>query len=323
MAIEESNGAVGDYEIKYFIEDDRNDPTEAVNVADKLISQNKVHVIIGSVTSSATIPVTEVANNNKVVQVTSTATAETVTVDNGQRKEYVFRTCFLDAFQGKAGAIISYEDLGARTAAILYDQGNEYSKGLAEVFRDTFQDLGGQVLSYEAYIEDDTDFSAQLTNIAAQNVDVLYLPDYYQKVSLIGKQARDKGIEAIFVGADGFDSAELDFITMEGSYYTNHYAPDEPRPEVQSFVEKYKEKYGEVPDALGTLCYDATRLVLNAIKTAGSNDPAAIKDALQATSDFDTVSGALTFDENGNPVKSAVICTIQDGKPVYVRRVDP
>ena len=228
----------------------------------------------------------------------------------------MFRTCFLDAFQGKAGAIISYEDLGARTAAILYDQGNEYSKGLAEVFRDTFQDLGGQVLSYEAYIEDDTDFSAQLTNIAAQNVDVLYLPDYYQKVSLIGKQARDKGIEAIFVGADGF-IGRTGFITMEGSYYTNHYAPDEPRPgtvvrrEVQG-------KYGEVPDALGTLCYDATRLVLNAIKTAAN--PAAIKDALQLHRILIQSAAHLPLTRTVIPL-SLLSGTIQD-EPVYVR-VDP
>lgn len=323
MALDKHKGVAGGYTVQSFIADDRNDPTEAVNVATKLISQDKVQAIIGSVTSLATIPISEVTNGKKVVQLTSTATNTKVTVDKGARKEYVFRACFIDPFQGKVGAKFALDNLKAKTAAVLYDQGNDYTKGLAEVFKTNFEAGGGKVIAYEAYAKEDTDFSAQLTSIASKKPDVLYLPDYYQKVSLIGKQARDKGITAPFLGGDGWDSSELDFATMEGGYFTNHYSPSDPRPEVQSWVKEYTAKYGSVPDALATLCFDATNLLLNAIDTAKSNDPVKIKEALQATKDFQAVSGKITFDKNGDPVKSAAILQIKGGKQVFVTSVSP
>lgn len=323
LALEQAGMKVGDYKIEYHIADDRNDPTEAVNVADKLISQDKVQAIVGSVTSKTTIPISELANAKKVVQITSTATNPKVTVDGGKRKEFVFRACFIDPFQGKVAAKFARDNLKAKTAAILYDQGNDYTKGLAEVFKQNFEALGGQIVAFEAYAQQDQDFSAVLTNIAAKNPDILYLPDYYQKVSLIGKQARAKGIKAVFLGGDGWDSPELDFAAMEGGYFTNHYSPEDPRPEVQKWVQQYKAKYNAVPDALATLAYDATNLLLNAIKTANSNDAVKIKEALQATKDFAGVSGKITFDANGDPVKSAAILQIKGGKQVYVTTVNP
>lgn len=323
FAIEQAGGTAGGYKIEKVITDDRNDATEAVNVATKLCTQDKVAAIVGSVTSKTTIPASEVANSNKVVQISSTATNPKVTVDNGKRKDFVFRACFIDPFQGKVAAKFATENLKAKTAAIMYDQGNDYTKGLSEQFKLNFEALGGKVMANEAYSQQDVDFSAALTNIAKMNVDVLYLPDYYQKASLIGKQARAKGIKAVFLGGDGWDSPELDYATMEGGYFTNHYSAEDPRPEVQNWVKAYKEKYGETPDALATLCYDATNLLLNAINTTKSNDPAKIKEALQATKDFKAVSGNISFDENGNPVKAAAILQIKGGKQVYVTTVNP
>ncbi len=323
MAIDKHNSTAGGYKIVTVIADDRNDPTEAVNVATKLISQDKVQAIVGSVTSSTTIPVSDVANSKKIVQITGTGTNTKVTVDNGVRKEFVFRACFIDPFQGKVGAKFALDNLKAKTAAVMYDQANDYTKGLAEVFKANFEQGGGEVVAYEAYAKDDSDFSAQLTGIAGKKPDVLYLPDYYQKVSLIGKQARDKGITAPFLGADGWDSSELDFATMEGGYFTNHYSPEDTRPEVQAWVKEYKAKFGSEPDALGTLAYDATNLLLNAIDTAKSNDPVKIKDAMKATKDFQAVTGKLSFDANGDPVKSAAILQIKDGKQTYVTTVNP
>lgn len=323
LAIEQAGGKVGDYKIETVIMDDRNDATEAVNVATKMITQDKVQAIVGSVTSKTTIPISQVANDNKVVLISSTATNEKVTVDNGKRKEYAFRACFIDPFQGTVAAKFATDTLKAKTAAVLYDQGNDYTIGLANYFKDNFTKAGGQVLASEAYSQGDVDFSAVLTNIAQQKPDILYLPDYYQKVSLIGKQAREKGIKAIFLGGDGWDSKDLDFATMEGSYFTNHYSADDPRPEVKKWVEDYKAKYGSTPDALATLCYDATRLLLNAIKTANSNDPAKIKEALQATKDFSVVSGKITFDKDGNPIKPAAILQVKGGKYAFVTTVAP
>ena len=323
LAIEEAGGKVGDYKIEKVIMDDRNDATEAVNVATKLITQDKVKAIVGSVTSKTTIPISQVANENKTVMITSTATNPKVTVDGGKRKEYVFRACFIDPFQGTVAAKFATEQLKAKTAAVLYDQGNDYTIGLANYFKDAFEKGGGKVLAFEAYAQGDTDFSAVLTKIAGLNPDILYLPDYYQKVSLIGKQARGKGIKAVFMGGDGWDSKDLDYATMEGGYFTNHYSADDPRPEVKAWVEQYKAKYKETPDALATLAYDATKLLLNAIKTANSDDPVKIREAMQATKDFSTVSGKVTFDKDGNPVKSAAILQVKGGKQVYVDTVAP
>lgn len=323
MALDKHGKKAGGFEIVPIIVDDRNDPTEAVNAATKLISQDKVQAIVGSVTSSPSIAVSEVTNSKNVVQMTGTGTAEKVTVDKGGRKPYVFRACFIDAFQGKVGASFALNNLKAKTAAVLYDQGNDYTKGLAEVFKANFEAGGGKVVAYEAYSKDDTDFSAQLTGIASKTPDVLYLPDYYQKVSLIGQQARRKGIKAPFLGADGWDSSELDFATMEGGYFTNHYHPADPRPEVQAWVKEYKAKFGSEPDALATLSYDATNLLLNAIETAKSSEPAKIKEALQATKDYQGVTGKITYDANGNPIKSAAILQIKGGKQVFVTTVSP
>ncbi|HUW64481.1 MAG TPA: ABC transporter substrate-binding protein [Spirochaetia bacterium] len=323
LAIKEAGGKVGDYTIQTFSADDANDATQAVNVATQLITQDHVAAIVGSVTSKATLPIAQVANDNKVVLITPTATATNVTVDNGARKDYVFRACFIDPFQGQVAAQFATQNLKAKTAAIMYDQTNPYSKGLAGTFSDNFAKDGGKVLSDEAYSTTDTDFSAVLTTIAQLKPDILYLPDYYNKVSLIGKQARAKGIKATFMGGDGWDSSQLDFATMDGGYFTNHYSADDPRPEVQKWVADYKAAYGATPDALATLAYDATNLLLNAIRTAGSNDPTKIRDAMQATKDFPVVSGKITFDQNGNPIKAAVVLEIKGGKEVYAATVQP
>ena len=323
LAIEQAGGKAGDYKIEYVIYDDRNDATEAVNVATKMITGDKVKAIIGSATSKCSIPISKVANDNKVIQISPTATATGLTVEDGKRKEYIFRACFIDPFQGTVGAKFALDTLKAKTAAILYDQGNDYTIGLGKYFKEAFEKGGGKVLANEAYAQGDTDFSAVLTKIAKLNPDVLYLPDYYQKAGLIGKQARAKGIKATFLGGDGWDSKDLDFAAMEGGYHTNHYSPSDPRPEVKKWVEQYKAKYNETPDALATLAYDATNLLLNAIKTANSDDTAKIKDALQATSGFSAVTGKITYDKDGNPVKAAAILQVKGGKFEFVTTVAP
>jgi branched-chain amino acid transport system substrate-binding protein len=322
LALEEAGMKVAGLDIVPVYGDDRNDATEAVNVATKLCTQDKVSAIVGSVASKCTIAVSEVAQANKVLLITPTSTNPQVTVDDGNRKTYVFRACFIDPFQGTVGAKFALGTLGAKTAAVLYDQGNDYTIGLANFFKDAFTAGGGTIVALEAYGKDDVDFSAQLTNIAAKKPDILYLPDYYNKVSLIGKQAREKGIKATFLGGDGWDSSELDFATFEGGYFTNHYSPSDARPEVQTFVQAYTAKFGATPDALATLAYDATKLLLQAIETAGSANPTAIRDAMAAL-EMDVVSGHIAFDANGDPIKPAVILQIRDGAQKYIETVTP
>ncbi len=328
LAVDEWNakGGVLGKKIELVLADDKNDPAEATNAATKMIQQDKIHYIVGSVSSKCSIPISEIANKNKVVMISGTSTNGKVTVDpwpGGTRKPYVFRACFIDDFQGPAMANYALNTLGFKKAAIFYDNGNDYVKGLAETFKAAFEKGGGTVPVYEAYSSSDTDFSALITKMMADPPDILYVPDYYNMVNLITKQARDAGFKGVFAGGDGWDSADLNMQSTEGGYFTNHYSPEDPRPEVQNFVKAYQAKYGSVPDALATLAYDATNLLLNAISTAGVDDTAKVKDAMQATKDFQTVSGSVTFDENGNPHKDITILQIKGGKQTFAAVVKP
>ncbi len=328
IAVSEANasGGVAGMKVNPVVVDDKNDPTEAANAANLLINQWRVKAIVGSVTSKTTIPVSDLAQTYKVPTITPSATNPKVTVADGKRKDYMFRACYTDSFQGAVMAKFSRETLKAKTAAVLYDAGNDYSKGIAEVFRDTFAKLGGTVAAYESYGKDDVDFSALLTKVKAAGPDVLFLPDYYNKVGLIAKQVREKGLKATLVGPDGWDSPDLVKVAgaaIEGGYFSNHYSPEDTRPEVVAWVAKYKAKYGQTPDALGTLAYDATNLLFDAIRKANSDDPAKIKDALASIKGFKGVTGQFTIDKNGDPVKSAVILRMENGKQKFLTVVNP
>jgi len=328
MAVDEANkaGGVAGMRIIPFIEDDRNDPTEASNAANKLIKQDRVQAIVGSVTSKATIPVSDLAQSGKIPAITPSATNPKVTVADGKRKDFMFRACFIDPFQGKVMAKFAREALFKEKAAVLYDASNDYSKGIAEYFSDAFRLMGGKVVAYESYGKDDVDFSALLTKVKASGADIVFLPDYYNKVGLIARQAREKGIGASLIGPDGWDSPDLVKIAgeaVEGGYFSNHYSPDDTRPEVVAWVKKYKEKFGQTPDALGTLAYDATNLLLEAIRKANSGDPAKIRDALASIKGFKGVTGESAMDVNGNAVKSAVILQIVNGKQKFLKVVNP
>jgi branched-chain amino acid transport system substrate-binding protein len=237
-------------------------------------------------------------------------------------KPYVFRACFLDPFQGDVVASFAKEDLGASTAAVMYDKGNDYVLGLAEYFQSAFEGKGGQVVVYEAYTEADTDFSAILSKVADANPDVLFLPDYYSKVNLIGKQAKEKGITADLLGADGWDSADLDLTAVEGGYHSNHYSPSDPRPVVQNFLTKYQDEYGKAPDALAVLAYDATVVLLTAIEQADTTDTEKVRDTMAAI-ECEGVAGNITFNEEGDPIKTAAINKVTADGFEFVKWVAP
>ncbi len=320
MAFDEARAA--GWEIETVITDSRCDAQEAANAANKVIFEDGVNYIIGEVCSSASIPVSEIAEAQGVLQISPTSTNPAVTInEDGSNKEFVFRACFLDPFQGEVVAALGRE-LGAETAAILFDVGNDYVKGLAEYFQASFEEMGGTVVAYEAYTKDDTDFSAILGKVAAADPDVIFLPDYYAKNNLIAAQIRERGIEAQLLGSDGWDSPELEIDLFEGGYFSNHYSPADPRPLVQNFVAEYAVKYGAEPDALATLAYDAAHILLQSISEAGVDDPAVVKDHM-ANIRFEGVSGDITFDEFGNPVKKAAIVRIVNGEREFFRFVSP
>ncbi|MCH5290145.1 MAG: ABC transporter substrate-binding protein [Treponema sp.] len=309
LAFEEINaaGGINGQQFEFICEDDEGVPAKAVNAYKKLTTQNGVRLMIGSLTSGVTIAITQLAQANKVVQIAPAATAVAVT-DAGN---YIFRTCYTDPFQGKVGGKFAAENLGAKTAAILYDIGNDYSVGLMENFVEEYESLGGKVIARESYNGGDKDFNAQLTKIKAANPDVVYLPDYYATVALIAKQLRAQGIDVPIVGADGWDGL-VGLLGSEGGdevlngYYSNHYASDSTESSVQNFVKAFWEKYNEAPNSFAALGYDSAYMLRDAIVRAGSTDPEKVRDALEKT-DGSYVTGHLTFDEHHNPVKSAVM----------------
>jgi branched-chain amino acid transport system substrate-binding protein len=297
-------------------------PDPAVNAANKVIEQDKVHYIIGEVCSSASIPVSEIAEKNKVVQISPTSTNTTVTLNtDGSTKKYVFRACFIDPFQGTVMAKFALSK-GYTTAFVMYDQSNDYVRGLAEYFEKAFTADGGTVVGKETYISSDTDFSTILTKVAESKAEVLYVPDYYNIINLVGAQAKEKGVTAVMMGGDGWDSADLDLTAADGGFYSNHYSPEDTRPVVQEWVTNYQAKYNSVPDALATLAYDATNLMIAGIAKAGVDDSTKVAEALAGLS-YDAVSGTITFDDQHNPIKSAVVLSVKDSKISFAASVAP
>ncbi|MFZ2782101.1 MAG: ABC transporter substrate-binding protein, partial [Rectinemataceae bacterium] len=316
LAVEEWNAAGGllGKQIKLIVEDDKGDPAEGAAVFSKLIEQDKVVAIVGGITSRVALAGAPIAQAAKVPMMTPTATNEKVT----QIGDYIYRSCFIDPFQGTVAARFAFDDLGVRNAAVIFDLGNDYAKGLSETFSASLQSLGGQIVASEGYASGVTDFRAQLTKIVQSKPDCLYIPAYYNDVGLIAKQVRELGYTGPLVGSDGWDSSELVKIagdSVDGGYFTNHYSKDDTRPEVQAIVQKYTAKFGAAPDALAVLAYDGMNIMLDAIKRAGKTNNEAIRDALKAT-DLAAVGGQITFDEFRNPVKSVVIIEMKGGEQV-------
>jgi branched-chain amino acid transport system substrate-binding protein len=325
MAIEEYSKS-GKYQIQTFIADDRNDATEGTNAALKLITQDKINGLIGPLTSKVAIPVSELADKNKIPMITGTATNQKVTIFNNKRKPYVFRACFIDPFQGTVGANFALKDLKAKTAAVLYDVGNDYSKFLAEFFKSTFEKGKGRITGFESYQKDDVDFSALITKIGQGKPEIIYLPDYYNKVALIAKQIREKGLKGVMIGGDGWDSPELIKVggtAIMGNYFTNHYSTERKDKIAETFIEKYRKRHGLVPDSFGALTYDATIIYLQCLDKASKPTSEELLKILKGVKNFKGVTGTISFDANGDAVKSAVILKVEKENLKYITTVNP
>lgn len=325
MAVEDYS-KTGKYTIAPLIVDDRNDPTEGANGALKLITQDKALAFVGPLTSKVAIPVSEIATQYKAPMVTEAATSPKVTVYNGKRKPFVFRACFIDSFQGRVTATFALDNLKVRTAAVLYDVGNDYSRGLAEVFKATFEKGKGTVVAYESYQKDDVDFSALATKVRLRKPELVFIPDYYNKAGLIVRQLREKAVKAPVIGTDGWDSPDLVKIagsTIIGGYFTNHYSPEQKEQATQRFIKRYKEKHGEVPDALAALSYDAAMILLQALDKAEAPAAEPLRKTLSGLKGFQGVTGTISFDANGDAIKSAVILRVEKDGFRYVATVKP
>lgn len=321
------NGGVLNKQLKLITADNKSEAGESTAAITKLITQDKVIAVIGAVTSSNTKAAVPVSADNKIPLITPTATNATVTVNSdGSLNKWVFRSCFLDPFQGKVAADFVTHTLNLKKAAILIDQSDDYSKGLAAEFKKVMESSGGTITDTENYVAKDKDFKSTLTRIKASNPEVIFVPGYYNEVGLIVKQARELGIEVPFVGGDGWDSAKLAELAgsnnLNNTYFVNHMWAEDPA--TKPFADAYKAKYNQEPDALAALGYDAAKMLIEAIKTAGSTEPEKIRVALENTKDFQGVTGVITVEANThNPVKSAVIIKMVNGEKTLNAHVNP
>lgn len=302
---------------------------QAAAVAQRLITQDEVLAMIGPDASVCAIPAADIAEAARCAMISPWSTNPKTTLDpnSGKPKEYVFRACFIDTFQAGVLAKFVLNNLKAKTAAVLYDSSSEAPNGQATLFKETFEKNGGQIVGFETYTTGDKDFSAQLTKIKATNPDVIFLPAYYNDVPLIAQQARSLGITAQFVGSDAWSSPELIKLggtAIEGSFFCNHYSTEIATPVAQKFMADYKAKYGQDPDDVAALTYDAFGLLVQAITDAGKLDRQAIRDALAKIPKYDGITGTMQFQPgSGDPIKSAVILQIKDGKFVWVANAQP
>lgn len=330
LAFKEVNAAGGvlGKQLTLVIADNKSEPSESTNAMTKLITQDKVVAILGAVASSNTLAGAQVAQDNKIPFITPTSTNPKVTVgDDGKVKDYAFRSCFIDPFQGTVMANFASKTLNAKTAVIYIDNSSDYAKGLAQYFEEAFVKSGGTVLSKEAYLQKDQDFKATLTKIKGLNPDVVFVPGYYEEVGKIVKQARELGYNNPLLGGDGWDSPKLVEIAgtaaLNNTFFSNHYSAEDTDSRVVKFVEAYKKEYGQVPDALAALGYDAAMMLVDSIKRANSADPAKITEALAQTKNLQGVTGMITLDGSHNPVKSAVVIEMKDGKQTFKEKVNP
>ena len=329
LAIKEINAAGGvlGKQLTFIVADNKSEPSESTNAITKLITQDKVVTVLGAVASSNTLAASQVAHDNKVPFISTTSTNPKVTVDGGKVRDYAFRACFIDPFQGTVMANFASKSLKAKTAAVYIDNSSDYSKGLAQFFEESFIKNGGKIVAKEAFLQKDQDFKATLTKLKASNPEVIFIPGYYEEVGKIVKQARELGITQPLLGGDGWDSPKLVEIagaaSLEKGYFSNHYSPEDKDPRVVKFVESYKKEYGQVPDAMAALGYDAALMAADAIKRANSTEPGKIKDALAQTKDLQVVTGLINLDSNHNPIKSAVVIEMKEGKQVFKEKINP
>ena len=331
LAFKEINekGGINGKQLELVVADNKSEAAEATNAMQKLVSQDNVVAVIGPNLSSSVIAASAINNSAKVLDIAPMATNPYVTVDqaSGKTKDFNYRTCFIDPFQGTVMAKFATAELGVGNAAILIDNSSDYAKGLAQFFKENFVKEGGAVTAEESYLQKDTDFKATLTKIKATNPDFLYVPGYYQEVGLIVKQARELGMNMPIAGGDGWDSAKMPEIAgaaaLNNTYFSSLYSPEDTSDINKNFVAAYEKAYGQKPDVFAALSYDSALLVAEAIKNAGSTEPAKISEAMAKINGFSGVSGSVTFDDKHNPVKSAVILEYKDGAQSLKTKINP
>lgn len=335
-------GKIGGLPVRVVSEDDQGKAEEAANAVQKLINQDQVFAVIGEVASSRSIAAAPICQQAGVPMVSPSSTNPKVT----EVGDYIFRMCFIDPFQGTVMAKFASGNLGLKKVAILKDIKSDYSVGLAQFFTEAFKASGGEIVAEQAYQAGDQDFSAQLTAIKAKSPQAIFVPGYYTEVGLIARKARELGLTVPLLGGDGWESEQLLAIggdALNGSYYSNHFAVDNPEPRLQDFLKKFRTKFGKDPDAIAGLAYDAANVIFAGLQKIATDDPklfegfssakagsperkaanAKLRDLIAATQNYAGVTGNITLDANRNASKPAVVLEIKGGKKVYNTTVNP
>lgn len=325
IAVKERNdaGGIKGRKIKLISYDNQGKSDETKNAVQRLINSDKVVAVIGEVASGQSLVAAPIAQNAGIPMISPSSTNPAVT----QVGNMIFRVCFIDPDQGYGAAKFAFDHLKARKAAILFDQKQAYSTGLRDNFRQAFTKMGGTITTEQAYTGGNPDFSAQLATIKESASDVVFIPGYYTDVGNIARQARQRAdIQIPLLGGDGWESPKLGELggeSMNNCYYSNHYAPEDPRPESVAFVKAYKEAYNEDANALGALGYDSGKLLFDAMDRAASLSGADLAKAIAETKNFPGVTGSITINAQRNASKPMVIIEMKDGKPVYVTTINP
>jgi branched-chain amino acid transport system substrate-binding protein len=315
LAIEEVNMAGGFNGSRFdlLVEDSASTPEGGKSATEKLV-QDGVVGVLGEVSSGITQPMSQVTYANNLPHIAVGATKTTIT-DIGPN---VFRVCYTDDFQGPVMAKFAYDGLGLKSVAIMTDVKQPYSEYLSKTFKEYYTKLGGKIVAEESYESKQTTFTAQLTRVKARNPQGIFLSGYFNEVGPIVRQAATLGIKDVkYFGGDGWDSQELIESGGEaiiGGYFCNHYNDKEDRQIVKDFLAGWAKKYdGRKPGTtMGALGYDAAKLMMDAIKRAGTTEKQAVIDALENTVDFPGVSGSITLKGmGGNPKKPALVVEVE------------
>lgn len=329
MAVREINDSGGltignrNYKVKLVVVDNAGKSDASAAAARKLIDSDKVIAIVGPNESRFAIPASDAAESAGTVLLSPASTTPRTTLDarTGGPKKYVFRACFIDPFQGQVLAKFAHDGQKAGKAAILFDDMVDYNRGIAEVFRDVFIKRGGRIVAFEPYATGTKDFTAPLTRIRDAQPDVIFLPNHYTEVPSQIRQARKLGIQSLFLGSDSWGTAQILKSCgkdCDGSFFSTHFSADMTTPAAKTFVETYRKTYGAMPDDVAALTYDSFGLIWQALRTAGRLDRLAVRDALARIPEYKGVTGIMEFREgSGDPIKSAVIMKIQDGRFVW------
>ena len=325
LAIEELNKAGGllGKQFELLTEDDLSKAGEPATVVNKLISRDGVVAILGEVASSRSLEAAPICQQNKIPMISPSSTNPKVT----ETGDYIFRVCFIDPFQGTVMANFASKTLKAKKIAVFTDVKSDYSKGLAKYFKEGFTAAGGQIVAELDFNGGDKDFKAQLTAIKSANPDGVFVPGYYTDAALICIQAKQLGLSVPLFGGDGWESDQLVKIgqdSVEGTYFSTHYAPDVATEKSKKFVADYQKRFnGKLPDAMAALGYDSAMILADAMRRAGTTDGPKVRDALAATKDLDGVTGKTTINEKRDATKSAVILQVKGGTFHYIETVNP